>query len=441
MDGFFFGAANWWDLPSGVHAIALTGLAAIFFLATRRILAGLFLPAGKWQWTLAVVLVLLGVFLCLNQFGELKNVDSRTTDFGTICKGSAALFNGGDPYSATANGYFYPPLLAFLFGPLLWAPLTGASTWFFSIKFIMIFWTLFACDQLVAGNRFSGERRTLFLTGLVFVASRFWTADLQFGNTNVLILFLVVAAIYFDREDRPTAAGLALALAVSIKLIPAVLCLPFLITRRWRTLVFFLVGLVGFNVLPWFVVRDTWWSSWVAYFDAGVTGKLGERLAQPDNQSLWGLINRLFPKVALSTLRWVWMALSGALAAFACSVVSQARSRGALEQIAALSLFPLLGLLVSPGSWVVHYTAILLPMVVLLTVALAGLGSNRWFFWVLFFCTNFAFTLSGWSRPTVSASISQSWFVTAAVLLMLGLGTWVLSPATSIREGSPGSRP
>ena len=70
--------------------------------------------------------------------------------------------------------------------------------------------------------------------------------------------------------------------------------------------------------------------------------------------------------------------------------------------------------MVSPGSGVVHYTAVLLPMAVLWEAALA----RRWtgpLPWIVFAAANLAFTASGWARWTVHASITQSWFVVAAV--------------------------
>ncbi len=426
LDGLFPEASKWWAQPAGVHGLILVGLLIVFFMVSRKALSGVPFPTGKGARILVGVVVVLIVFLCLNQFTELKNVTSRKTDFGTIYLGSEAIFSGTDPYTATDKAYFYPPLLAFLFGPLLLLPLEGASTLFFSLKFIMVIWTLVACYNLAQGYRFRDTQRVLFITGLIFVGARFWVTDLQFGNTNTVILFLMTAAVFFDRQDRPLVAGLVLALATSIKILPAALCLHFMLTGRWRTLVSFSLSMAGLNLLPWLVLHNFWWENWAAYFDVGVTGKLSQRLAQPDNQSLWGMINRALPDASMATLRWIWMVLSGALVAFAGFVSFRSRNKASLTVVASASVYSLLGLLISPGSWVVHYTAVLLPMTVLLAVNMASHGPKP-LGWLLFFITNFAFTLSGWSRPTVNASISQSWFVGGAVLLVLGLGSWVLS--------------
>lgn len=421
LDNLFSGAAAWWDLPGTVHGANLIAYVGIAVVVGRGFSLGAVLPGDRPGRFLTAALILLGVFLCLNQFAEMENVVSQVTDFGTIFNGGEALFAGGDPYEATANGYFYPPLLAFLFGLLIWLPPAGASLLFFTLKFVMLVWTLAACDRLVEGDRFTGGRRALFVFGLVFVASRFWIADLQYGNTNVPIMFLMIGAIVWDRNDRPWAAGLALALAVSIKILPVVLCLHFLVLGRWRTLIWFSGMTVLFNLVPWVFLQGHWWSTWQAYFDAGVTGKLSQRLAQPDNQSLWGLINRLFPEQPLASLRYVWFAASAALGLFAGWVSWKSRSAGGLAVVAAAALYPLLGLMVSPGSWVVHYTAVLLPMTVIWMTALTGRISGPWF-WVVFAACNFAFTASGWARMTVHASITQSWFVMAAVVLMVTLG-------------------
>jgi alpha-1,2-mannosyltransferase len=423
LEGLTGGATWWWDLPAVVHFLALAAAGGLIWFAG----GGNFrLRHSPGERILAVAVVLLGVFLCLNQFGELQNAVSRVTDFGTLYRASTTLFSAGNPYAATAGAYFYPPLLAFFFGVLTIMPVATASVLFFSLKFVMLVWTLVTVARLVGADAFTGGRRALFLFGVIFVACRFWIADLQYGNTNVVILWLVIGAIAWDQDDRSLIAGLALALAVSIKIVPVVLALHFLILGRWRTLGYFAIALVVVNLLPWLWLHGHWTETWSAYFDAGVTGKLNQRLAQPDNQSLWGLINRLFPDTPLAFLRGVWLAAGSVLGLFAGWVSWKSRTRGSLAVMAAAAIYPLVGLLVSPRSCVVHFTAVLLPMSVLWMLALSGRGGGRWA-WPLLVTANVAFTVSGWTRATVHhLAINQSWFLIAALLLAVGLGFWVL---------------
>lgn len=49
----------------------------------------------------------------------------------------------------------------------------------------------------------------------------------------------------------------------------------------------------------------------------------------------------------------------------------------------------------------------------------------------LFALTNFAFTISGWARATVTASTHQSWFVLAALALLIALASWSLRRRTA----------
>jgi len=54
------------------------------------------------------------------------------------------------------------------------------------------------------------------------------------GNVGLMVLFLVVAAWFLVERGREWPAGVALGLAVLIKLLPAVLIVFFLLKRRWR---------------------------------------------------------------------------------------------------------------------------------------------------------------------------------------------------------------
>jgi alpha-1,2-mannosyltransferase len=286
-------------------------------------------------------------------------------------------------------------------------------------------WTLAAVYDLVKDRGASASRRRWIAVGVVLVAARFLLADLQFGNVNAFVLWLSIAAIVLDYKGRNVLAGLALAGAVSVKVVPAVFLVYFFVRRRYRVAAWTGVWLVALNLAPLVFEPHDLARAWASYFDTGVRGKLTSRLAQPDNQSLWGAFNRAID-LPLARIKFVWAACSIVLAAVAAWVTREVRGKRAGGQAGAASLFFLLGLLVSPGSWVVHYVAVLLPMSYLFAAGVMGPSRPRAYA-IVFIAANLIFTVSGWWRSTVRLSIGQSWFVVASGLLFLTLAALVLA--------------
>lgn len=379
------------------------------------------IPADTALWALAAAIVLYAV---VNQFGEAARVVSRDTDFGTFYDAAVAVRSGSDPYAATEGKYFYPPAFAFYFAVLTYLPKAGASILWFTIKLALVMWSLAAVYSLLEERAGSAAGRRWLAVGVVFVAARFLLADLQFGNVNAFVLWLCVAAIVLDFKERAVLAGLALAAAVSIKLVPAVFLVYFLARGRYRVVLWTGVWLAALNLLPLVSGLHEFAATWSSYFDAGVHGKLTSRLAQPDNQSLWGALNRAID-MPLARITPIWAACAIALAAVAAWAAWRVRREDVFHQTGAASLFFLLGLLVSPGSWVVHYVAVLLPMSYLLAAGVMGPSRPRAYA-VVFIAANLVFTMSGWWRLTVRLSIEHSWFVAANVVLLLTLVFLVL---------------
>lgn len=429
-------------VPLGPPIGALLGLIVLSGLLRSRIRAGLratlldSLPKERGDrilWGSIAVLVLVTFY---NQFGEMKKLVANVTDFRMFYEAAAALGSGGNPYDVTNGGYFYPPTFAFYLRSITWLPIAGASLLWFTVKLSLLVWTYQAVYRLVGGPGMTGASRRWFIFGMVCVSARFLFADLQYGNTNTFVLWLTVAAVSLDTEERPALAGLALAAAVSIKIVPVLFAVYFAVSRRWRVLIWAGAWILVLNSTPLLLNGGTAWEAWRTYLETGVVGKLSASLDQPDNQSLWGALNRLVDW-PLSRTRLVWGVLSVLLTATAAWAVYSLRVLGrrvSTRQAGAASLFFLLGLLVSPGSWVVHYCAVLLPMTFLLREAMKNAASSR-LIWGVFVALNLAFTISGWFRLTVRLSIEHSWFVLATLLLFVTvLGLTVRRAAT----GDPG---
>ena len=123
--------------------------------------------------------------------------------------------------------------------------------------------------------------------------------DLQHGNINLFILFLVVAALFALSRKRDFLAGLLLALAIACKLTPA-LFIPYLLWKRaWRCLAGCIVGVMLFLVpglvpgtLLGFEANQQQLTSW---YREMVRPYVVENKVQAkySNQSLVGLVFRL----------------------------------------------------------------------------------------------------------------------------------------------------
>src|SRR5262249_26082833 len=122
--------------------------------------------------------------------------------------------------------YLYPPLLAELLVPLALLPLPLAAYAWFVISAASILGAAWL-SALLATERgvTSIAWRVLLAACAVLVVLRFVLDNFNLGQVNPLIAGLAVAHVYLYARDRKTLSAIALCLAVSIKLTPALLLL------------------------------------------------------------------------------------------------------------------------------------------------------------------------------------------------------------------------
>lgn len=220
----------------------------------------------------------------------------------------SALSEGVD--IAQRFNYPNPPIMALLLYPLarlpvvlesMGVPAKAASTvaalcWFY-IKVGLTLLALRWIFQLVEEKARPFPLWAKILT--VLLALRPIMSDLQHGNVNLFILFLVVAALAAYQRGRDVLAGIVLGLAIACKVTPA-LFVPYLLWKRsWKALagctaglvLFLWPGLVPAALMGW-EHNERHLVSW--YYDMVhpfvVEGKV---TSEHHNQSLPGLVARL----------------------------------------------------------------------------------------------------------------------------------------------------
>ncbi len=315
----------------------------------------------------------------------------------------SALGEGVD--IAARFNYPNPPIMALLLYPLARLPVAlhemgmrdqavstfAALCWFY----IKVGLTLLAFRWVFRLVEDSARPFPLWAKGLtILLALRPIMSDLQHGNVNLFILFLVVASLYAYHRRRDSVAGVVLGLAIACKVTPALFVPYFLWKRAWKALAGCLAGLILFlcpGLVPALFMgwerNEQHLVSW--YYDMVypfvVEGKV---TSEHHNQSLPGLVSRLATHspsfstyldevytpthydnlldLSPSQARWL---VRGVMGLFALLVVGVCRTptipRTNWRLSAEFSIIVLGMLMFSERTWKHHCVTLLLPFAVL----------------------------------------------------------------------------
>ncbi len=277
-----------------------------------------------------------------------------------------------------------PPIMPITMLPLMLLPsiVGGAMVWF-ALKAGLAALSARACVRMVEGDL---DRRLVpWAEGLVLLLTlRPILSDLHHGNNNLIILALIVGTLTAWRKGYDVLAGLALGLAITYKVTPALFVPYFLYKRSWRAVgsTFLAIG-IFMLIVPSLVIGPAfngqclamWWHRILAPFVAG-----HEMSGQEINQSLVGVLSRLMteplarvdryerlfhlylvawdPRVVAAVVKVISLVLVGVLAFFCRTKV---RRRDDPRLLGEFSLVVLTMLFVSERSWKHHYVTLMLP--------------------------------------------------------------------------------
>ncbi len=291
-------------------------------------------------------------------------------DFTVFYAAARQVWLTGNPYAIpirTATPYLYPPLFAQLLTPLALLPLPVAAWVWAGGNVLAALWlwrlvkpVLSAPPCQEAGQ---GSSWLWWLAlGPILVG------NFLLGQVNLWIAAAVTFALLADAERRHSAlGGLALALATSVKLSPALLAPYFIGRRAWRLLAWHGAWLLFFNGLSFALLgadRQVIMHSW--YQEIIVQGWRFD-FAVASNQSLYGALLRVNQQLGGSDkLPYSLMALPGALALWGVGHLAR-RAQGAAARPAA-AVAGAWGALGAKLTWVAHFALLALPVAVALSV-------------------------------------------------------------------------
>ena len=339
-----------------------------------------------------ILLVLAATLLVSGLYFARKsgtNPDAYSNDFNVYYHAVREVISGRDPYQHSLGDwtpYIYPPLLAELIVPLAFLPLPLAAYVWFSIGAASIG----AAGWMSAGlaNHNEGRAaeqndlestplRAAIAASAVIVVLRFVLDTFNLGQVNALVAGLAVAHVYLYARDRKALSAIALVIAISIKLTPALLLVYHLSRLRLKFVLACSALLVGITALTLLPFGQGGTGAFQTFWNRTVRNEQGYDFAYSGNQSLRGAIARLTrgpndalpPTPSESSKPGESTTLLLAMVLLALAVFAAVRAR---TELAAASPFFCCLVLLSPLSWKAHYVILILPAAYLVSVVNAS---------------------------------------------------------------------
>ncbi|BBZ00369.1 MAG TPA: mannosyltransferase [Mycolicibacterium fallax] len=326
--------------------------------------------------------------------------------------------------------FTYPPFAAVIFYPLTLLPF-GVVALGWTLGIMAGLYGLVWLSQRILGV--DGGHRS----AMAFTAVGIWTEPLRstfdYGQINVLMVLLVLAAVYCTRDWL---AGLAVGVAAGIKLTPAIAVLYLLGVKRWRAALWAILALAGTVALSIAVIGQQARHYFTDLLgDAGRVGPIGTSF----NQSWRGALSRilghdagytapvLIAVAATAVLAWLaWRAL--------------ASDAGEPDRLGLVLVVALLGLLVSPISWTHHWVWLIPLLVWLLQGPYRYLGEARALGagWLVLILIGVPWLLS-FAQPSIWET-GRPWYLAWAGLIYPAATVVTLGWIAALRLRFPGGK-
>lgn len=343
------------------------------------------------RWTLVrigtVAVAVLGARWAIHRYGRFYNFFDMNIYHGAMVWWTSGGNLYDYVYPDTNLGFTYPPFAAIVMAPMALLPALSAGYVNTALSLaalaILLAWLLFP-----VADRYGWPRWFVLAVAVpMAAATEPMRESMGFGQINILLAALIYADMVALRHRSRVAAGLdrtrggllglwtsgALAgvgvgLATAIKLTPALFIGYFLVTRQWRAAVTSVVTALGVTVGGYFIAGQ----ATISYFTGVVfdTSRIGETDATA-NQSLAGILARLYDSPTTPTL--MWMAFALVILAVGVSRAANAHREG--DELVAFTLIGLTANVICPISWSHHLVFVVPALVVLLDAALRRRGA------------------------------------------------------------------
>ena len=324
------------------------------------------------------------------------------TDFAVYYAAGRSLLSGRtDLYAPDfARGvvmdYRYLPFFIFAFAPLSFAPYPVAAWVWHLLNTAAIALAVASIALMYSGLSYN---RTKVWTVAFLVVVPYFAMALDYGNVQLIVTALMFAGLSLALRGRALPAAALLAVAITVKIVPALMLPYFVVTRRFTLLGLVLIITAALNLLPSIYFGVSGNRDLIArWYDHVIVGQEFHEANGPINLSLKGQLRRTFTDVdytkrvdgdhryaavnvaalSTSTVDRVWMAAAACLLVGGLVLIwASARASGSTSQEATdvrlttlqIGLLICVMLFVGPLTSKVYLVALLWPVVAVGVVA------------------------------------------------------------------------
>jgi hypothetical protein len=330
------------------------------------------------------------------------------------------------------------PFFLLCFAPLTWLrPATAYWIWF-TINAVAL---AVAMSLIVRAAPRLDRRQLISLCAIVLLYPPL-SNHIFFAQTQIIILLLLVTAMRSIEAKHDRTAGLALAVASLLKVFPLVMVGYLVMLRRWRALIWTVIGLTAGTAATLFAFGLERNVSFVA--GTYLTRSAGF-LARPANVALGSFISRMFWYAAgdVAMSRWLdWtrtlsvataeLILVG-LTIFATlprsATASEESDRSGEHATRSFALWVVAATMLSPTAWIHYLVLLILPLMLIAAAGWNGMASPRalWLMAASYLVISLSMALSGSAhsaltdRPHLKTAIEEC---ATLSLLLAYASTW-----------------
>jgi glycosyl transferase family 87 len=358
---------------------------------TRRLISGSGLAATLRRPEMVVIVWLAAILHTAILFASLRGRVNRF-DFSVHYSSALALRQNLDPYMIDLRRIGVP------LGLEIWPLIHSSATPFFLLCFEPLahmaprtaYWIWFGLNVaalvtallLILGRREFGTDRRMAWVIAAFALMYPPLADhFAYAQAQIVMLLMLILMMRCLETRRDGVAGLILAMAAALRVFPSLFVIYFAVLRRWRALMYTLLGLVIIGIVTVFLTGP----AIVEGFVAATISRAGENAtSRPYDVSLSAFITRLFWYTFGYTLspavNLVRLAVVGCAEAAVLILALRATTRAHFNQDRdgrAYMIWVVTAVVLSPVAWIHYMVLLVLPFIKVASVANQGRCSSR----------------------------------------------------------------